>query len=114
MIGGRGSGLGRRRGDGFGGWAGQDEHAAMGLVRGRNGGIGCRGEGGGRRGRGILSPGIVASFGIGGGEILVVDVIEIDGGILVGFCHPPPPIEHQCLKFERIWRKKKEGETRVL
>lgn len=79
-----------RRGDGFGGGTGQDKHAAMGLVRGRNGRISCRGERRGRRRRWVLR-GIVASFGIGG-EILVVDVIEIDGSVFVGFCHPPPPI----------------------
>lgn len=64
----------------------------MGLVRGRNGRISCSGERGGRRRRRVfIRGGIVASFGIGG-EILVVDVIEIDGGVFVGFCHPPPPI----------------------
>lgn len=92
--GGGGDGFGRGGGGGRG--SGQDEHAAMGevaLVGAAAGGEaimrGC-GRGIGRRRGG---PGRVVLGGGGGGrggDLLLVDVVEVDGTELVASCHPPP------------------------
>lgn len=100
-------------GDGFGSRTGQEEHAAMGF--GRNGRISCRSEGRRRRWRRWwwVFGGIASRFGIGG-EILVVDVIEIDGGIFVGFCHPPPPRSDSLKTFGISGFDQKQRNLRTL
>lgn len=59
---------------GFGRGASQDEHAAIVSGHGSELGFLEMGSGGG-----------------GGGRLFLVDVVEINGGVLVASGHPPPP-----------------------
>lgn len=34
--------------------------------------------------------GVVAAGARIGEAAFIVDVVEVDGGVLIGFCHPPP------------------------
>ncbi|WVY99819.1 hypothetical protein V8G54_025889 [Vigna mungo] len=90
-------GLGLRGGrrDGFGGGTGQDEDAAMGFVGGGDGGIGGGGVGGRGRGNGMRRVPIMRVGGCG----FLVDMVEVNRGVLVVFCHPPPSTEHNRSKM---------------